>query len=159
MISYFHLVGVKYGLFTTYTWTNSHLPTAPKCVNTLWSDKHMSSFGFFSSFAFFCSSLLSSSFLSLFKRFSSFFSLFRRSFSYRENLLLVFKASLALLQRVIRSHLGCYITHLFYKDLMQKKKKFPSSKSDELRSHVMSCNVSCNIYCSTLNYISHFMCA
>lgn len=58
-----------------------HLPAAPQCVNTSWSAKHMSSFGFFSSLAFSSSSLLSSNFLSLFNRFSSFFSFFRRSFS------------------------------------------------------------------------------
>lgn len=65
-----------------YIDSHIHLPTAPQCVNTLWSAKHRSSFGFFSSFAFSSSSLLSSSFLSLFNRFSSFFSFFRRSFSY-----------------------------------------------------------------------------
>lgn len=65
-----------------HSWT---LPAALQCVNTLWSAKHMSSFGFFSSFAFSSSSLLSSSFLSLFNRFSSFFSFFRRSFSYSQD--------------------------------------------------------------------------
>lgn len=72
-----------------YMDTHYHLPAALQCVNTLWSAKHMSSFGLFSSFAFSSSSLLSSIFLSLFSRFSSLFSFFRRSFSYsqgRENL-------------------------------------------------------------------------
>lgn len=61
----------------------------PQGVNTLWSAKHMSSYGFFSSFAFSSSSLLSSSFLSLFNRFSSFFSFFRRSFSYGQEKVLM----------------------------------------------------------------------
>lgn len=84
---------------------------------TLWSAKHMSSFGFFSSFAFSSSSLLSSSFLSLFSRFSSFFSFFRRSFSCSQE-----KVSLTPLQRVeaIKKHKLwpkwhiLYSTHTYY---------------------------------------------